>query len=62
MYEYEAILKSEDYLKHLGDERCMNLQAFAFVDATRSRPQQNCVKAHEVELVMPTLEVKVCLD
>jgi len=54
-----VILKPEDYLSHLDEGRCISIQAYAFVEATRSRPMQNCVKAHSIMFGTPVLEVEV---
>lgn len=58
-HEFNVTLKHVDYLPCIDDGREMEIQAYAFVKAKRSRPPQNCIKSHTVEFGAPTLEVEV---
>ena len=58
---YKTTMKLSDYFGQVDSGRNINIQAYAIVKASRSRPIQNCVKSHDVEFSTPKLEVKVCV-
>ena len=53
------MIKHSDYVGNLEEENCMCIQAFAMVKKSRSRPEESCVKSHDVEFVDPNLQIKV---
>lgn len=58
-HEFQCVLKHNEYLGKLEEEKCMCLQAYAMVEKTRRCPMESCVKSHDIELGDPELKVKL---